>query len=160
MKLLDSEVYEQRAHFFTLMENYDINTLCLECQIVRTPRSRHCFHCNQCVDVFDHHCPWINNCVGKGNYKQFFAYIWCQFLYLALTTYIFFDYLFLNAATDGSQLFGNLTLPYKLVIVTIFGLSFFFNMSLCVLLYVQTNNVILGETTAERFGFKKQQRID
>ena len=42
----------------------DPTQLCPDCLVVRTPRSRHCGTCNRCVERFDHHCPWINNCVG------------------------------------------------------------------------------------------------
>jgi hypothetical protein len=50
--------------FMDLLEQFEPNCLCPECEVIRTPRSRHCNICGRCVDRFDHHCPWINNCVG------------------------------------------------------------------------------------------------
>ncbi len=34
-------------------------------------RTKHCGVCNRCVEVFDHHCNWLNNCIGKQNYGKF-----------------------------------------------------------------------------------------
>merc|ERR1719502_988575 len=32
--------------------------------------SRHCLICDKCVVDFDHHCKWLNNCIGAKNYRS------------------------------------------------------------------------------------------
>jgi len=46
---------------------------CTMCDVPVFSRSKHCRACSKCVDVFDHHCMWLNNCVGGQNYRAFFV---------------------------------------------------------------------------------------
>lgn len=58
-----------------LQKNTKLKKVCLICIREKTPRSFHCDICKTCVDRYDHHCFWINNCVGKYNLRRFLVFI-------------------------------------------------------------------------------------
>ncbi|KAL1822726.1 hypothetical protein DCAR_0310566 [Daucus carota subsp. sativus] len=59
--------------------------LCPTCKIVRPLRAKHCSTCDRCVEQFDHHCPWVSNCVGKKNKWDFMLFLVLECLAMMLT---------------------------------------------------------------------------
>lgn len=48
------------------------NGRCHLCNIkTSSHRTKHCSVCNKCIEKFDHHCKYLNQCVGKQNYVPF-----------------------------------------------------------------------------------------
>jgi len=60
------------------------NKVCKVCQAAKPERCHHCSICGKCVLNMDHHCPWVNNCIGYQN-KKFFI---LMLTYIVLTVLI------------------------------------------------------------------------
>ncbi|GAB6018808.1 hypothetical protein CHUAL_000469 [Chamberlinius hualienensis] len=77
-----------------LMQKENGWTVCTRCETYRPPRAHHCRICQRCIRRMDHHCPWINNCVGEFNQKyfiQFLIYVGLASIYaiiLVITSWI------------------------------------------------------------------------
>uniref|UniRef100_A0A8C5V2L7 Palmitoyltransferase n=3 Tax=Microcebus murinus TaxID=30608 RepID=A0A8C5V2L7_MICMU len=68
-ELLFLQVYE----FDEVM--FPKNMKCSTCDLRKPARSKHCGVCNWCVHRFDHHCVWVNNCIGAWNIRYFLIYL-------------------------------------------------------------------------------------
>ncbi|KAF9480640.1 ankyrin [Pholiota conissans] len=63
-------------------------TFCIQCMARKPLRSKHCRVCDKCIARSDHHCPWVWNCVGSNNHRQFLLFVSTLVIGIGL-----FDYL-------------------------------------------------------------------
>ena len=154
-------ITNDEVDFMDMLDAIDSTQLCPDCYTIRTSRSRHCSVCGHCVERFDHHCPWLNNCIGVKNHNYFYIYILTQELVIIFSfcqgIYGLIKYMrdpnHYGTATpfvpkiDGLQVDW---LFYILVSLLILVTGFFL-VPLGLLLYVQTRNFLIGRTTMERF---------
>jgi len=96
---------------------------CEKCKCVKPDRCHHCSVCSKCVLKMDHHCPWVNNCVGFHNYKYFvlflgYALLYC--LYIALSSLKYFIAFW--SQTDRSGV-GRFHILFLFFVSVMFGIS-------------------------------------
>ena len=148
------------------MQVIDPLHLCPECMIIKTPRSRHCSVCNKCVERYDHHCPWINNCVGINNHRNFMIFIAALVIAIVGT---FVGTIGELLSIESQELLGKGSLNYeflpdfmmvnKTVYMVLMWFTLlttgFFMLPVLLLCYIQTKNFWKNRTTNERFSRKK-----
>uniref|UniRef100_A0A8C5RYJ5 Palmitoyltransferase n=1 Tax=Laticauda laticaudata TaxID=8630 RepID=A0A8C5RYJ5_LATLA len=73
----DSMTGEEKAKMFSQAPNVRLRR-CGYCMVKQPLRAKHCQACQQCVRRYDHHCPWIENCIGERNHPLFVLYLGLQ----------------------------------------------------------------------------------
>ncbi|GFF85047.1 palmitoyltransferase akr1 [Aspergillus udagawae] len=88
---------QQRAVINGLFEQwkFDEENFCVFCMVRKPLRSKHCKRCSRCVAKHDHHCPWIDNCVGANNLRHFVLYIIC--LEIGIILFLQLTYKYINS---------------------------------------------------------------
>uniref|UniRef100_A0A8C7Y284 Palmitoyltransferase n=1 Tax=Oryzias sinensis TaxID=183150 RepID=A0A8C7Y284_9TELE len=131
-------------------------TLCSRCETYRPPRAHHCRVCQRCIRRMDHHCPWINNCVGELNQKyfiQFLFYTGMASLYSMVLVVWAWVWRIRNERGGGAEKEGEET-PSKHLIVAHYIIllveSVLFGVFVMVIFYDQLVSIITDETPIEQ----------
>lgn len=115
-----------------------VQKYCLSCNLFRPSGTSHCSECGFCVLERDHHCVWLDNCIGRNNIKHFFCFI----ISLALLSY--------HAMDSLKTLYGSCEkhIPYYCYFVAALLLG---TVAVCVVLLVVYNVflALLGITSKE-----------
>uniref|UniRef100_M4B4P0 Palmitoyltransferase n=1 Tax=Hyaloperonospora arabidopsidis (strain Emoy2) TaxID=559515 RepID=M4B4P0_HYAAE len=119
---------------------------CRRCKQLKPLRAHHCSFCDRCVLKMDHHCPWVANCVGEGNYKFFFHFVVYGFFALCMCVSAlagpFQTALYSKEGTRGG---GN----FSALVVVGFVLSSALAISLLGFIVVHSYLLVHGATTIE-----------
>ncbi|XP_053570441.1 palmitoyltransferase ZDHHC3 isoform X2 [Bombina bombina] len=129
---------------------------CPKCCSIKPDRAHHCSVCKRCIRKMDHHCPWVNNCVGENNQKFFVLftmYISLISLHSLIMVGFHFLYCFEEDWTKCSS-FSPPTTVILLILLCFEGLLFL--IFTVVMFGTQVHSICTDETGIEQL--KKEER--
>lgn len=131
---------------------------CNTCFMKKPLRSKHCAVCGFCTARMDHHCVWLNNCVGVRNHRRFIVFIYAHWVSIVCYSIIAISILVKSmqeelASSERADFCVYVALLLKrpnfaLLLQCLFALSVTIGMSM--LCMEQTLNMFLNITTNER----------
>ncbi len=142
------------------------NNYCKTCKVNRPKRAHHCRICGVCILKMDHHCPWISNCIGEKNEREFIYFLFgstisCIFVFLLTLKYFFTEILY-NGKNNYNYKDTNFTMMMKDIISTMkYGsciISFVVGFCSFFITYSYIfNNVKYNLTSVEMLIYKKNE---
>eukprot|EP00930_Biecheleria_cincta_P033016 TRINITY_DN22869_c0_g1_i2.p1 TRINITY_DN22869_c0_g1~~TRINITY_DN22869_c0_g1_i2.p1 ORF type:complete len:759 (-),score=103.92 TRINITY_DN22869_c0_g1_i2:191-2467(-) len=111
-----------RAEYLRFVEEGDFRNVCVICHSERDMRSFHCKQCGRCVHRLDHHCPWVDKCIGLANQRVF--YLFLLVLFFALAVFYMLGCIFVSRSflEPRALLAKDISVIFALVLDTVAGL--------------------------------------
>ncbi|XP_049869774.1 palmitoyltransferase ZDHHC6-like [Pectinophora gossypiella] len=129
---------------------------CSICKGYKAPRSHHCRKCGYCVKKMDHHCPWINCCVGHANHGYFTMFLTSAVLgclhasiVLPICVYHALNRVWYVHHGTGREPLVYLTLTTLLLTLLAVGMAVGVVLAVSALLYLQLRGILRNQTTIE-----------
>ena len=147
------QMVEQKIH---------INEYCPYCRVKKTNKVKHCHVCKKCVNGFDHHCNWIDNCVGGKNKIRFLVFVSITLFNLIFNFCVGLDALTMGNIQNSTGLKNNSKYDFMnniedilnmrwmfnckisdLIAIMVIIVSTFFFIPVAYVLWIQVKNIIM-----------------
>lgn len=135
-----SDISKNKVNILKLVKrNKPIINICFKCNMKYEAISAsevnitHCLICDKCVVGFNHHCFWVNKCIGKRNISAFYIFLISVCLNLALMGLNSFIMIKSNEVLNDTlyvipgtrEMVNNANLVVKIAYIIVFASMFF-----------------------------------